>query len=310
MIVPEKTSKVRRIVLPKVLLRAVTALSITITAALSFVIYDYVQIRYGNFEAEGIRAENARLVSEVERLQSKMVALNDSLDRVNLFAKKLKVITNFQESSPVESHSPQIGIGPLTVKEAAIHDHELILGELDEPKPLDRIPSSKDVHKLHNQLKSLALKSTYQEQTLQELKNHLDDQAALLGSIPSIWPTRGWRTSKFGYRRSSFTGGIQMHKGIDIASSYGSSIKAPADGVIIEAGYKSDYGKVVVIDHGYNLTTLYGHNSKILVKRGQRVKRGQKIAKLGNTGRSTGAHLHYEVRVNGVPVDPMNYLLN
>ena len=101
-----------------------------------------------------------------------------------------------------------------------------------------------------------------------------------------------------------------MHHGLDIAAPFGTSVRAPADGIVSYVGYDGGYGKLVSIDHGYGVVTRYGHNAQIHVKLGQRIKRGEKISSVGNTGRSTGPHLHYEVRVNDVPVDPSKYILD
>lgn len=115
-------------------------------------------------------------------------------------------------------------------------------------------------------------------------------------------------SSQFGYRRDPKTGGRRMHEGTDLAGAYGTHIFATADGVVTHAGWQTGYGKVVVIKHAFGIETRYAHTSRILVKKGQRVSRGDHIADMGNTGRSTGTHLHYEVRVNGRPVNPMTYI--
>jgi murein DD-endopeptidase MepM/ murein hydrolase activator NlpD len=116
-------------------------------------------------------------------------------------------------------------------------------------------------------------------------------------------------TSDFGYRRSPFTLASDFHKGIDIAAAWGTPVAAPADGVVKFAGYKGGYGKMVVIDHGFGVVTKYGHTSEIFVREGDKIKRGSKIALVGNTGHSTGPHLHYEIQSDGLPVDPMQYIL-
>lgn len=115
-------------------------------------------------------------------------------------------------------------------------------------------------------------------------------------------------TSGFGYRRDPKTGGRRMHKGSDFAGAHGTNVYATADGVVTKAGWSSGYGKLVTIQHAFGIETKYAHNSNIRVKVGQRVSRGDHIADMGNTGRSTGTHLHYEVRVNGKPVNPMIYI--
>jgi len=115
-------------------------------------------------------------------------------------------------------------------------------------------------------------------------------------------------TSPFGYRRDPKTGGRRMHNGSDFAGPHGTDIFATADGVVTHAGWQSGYGRMVIIKHAFGIETRYAHTSRVLVKKGQRVSRGDHIADMGNTGRSTGTHLHYEVRVNGRPVNPMNYI--
>jgi murein DD-endopeptidase MepM/ murein hydrolase activator NlpD len=129
-------------------------------------------------------------------------------------------------------------------------------------------------------------------------------------SVPEGWPliTGGVVTSKFGYRRHPITGRSSMHKGIDIAGKRGSDIVAMADGLVIFSGRKSGYGNIVEIRHANGLETRYAHNQRNVVKEGDLIRKGQVIAKLGSTGRSTGPHVHFEVRRNGEAVDPMRYL--
>jgi murein DD-endopeptidase MepM/ murein hydrolase activator NlpD len=142
-----------------------------------------------------------------------------------------------------------------------------------------------------------------------ELHRFLEDQKVLLASTPSIWPAQGWLSSRFGYRQSPFTGQKEFHKGIDISARMNAPIVAPASGIVTYVGKDGGYGRVVRINHGHGVMTLFGHIEKALVKKGQRVKRGETIALVGNTGRSTGPHVHYEVHLNGVPVSPLRYIL-
>lgn len=115
-------------------------------------------------------------------------------------------------------------------------------------------------------------------------------------------------TSGFGYRRHPVTGGRRMHNGVDFAAGKGTDIFSTADGIVSHAGWMSGYGNTIKIKHEFGIETLYGHLSRIRVKKGQRVSRGQQIGDMGNTGQSTGTHLHYEIRVNGTPINPMNYI--
>ena len=126
----------------------------------------------------------------------------------------------------------------------------------------------------------------------------------------SIWPSKGWVTSGYGYRTSPFTGRRQFHSGIDVAGRPGTPVVAPARGRVVFTGKKGHLGKTLILDHGYGVRTTYGHNREIFVKRGQEVERGEKIASVGNSGRSTSPHLHYAVQVDGRRVNPLNYILD
>jgi len=129
-----------------------------------------------------------------------------------------------------------------------------------------------------------------------------------LSHVPSVWPARGWIIGDFGSRISPLTGHLQMHEGIEISNSLGTPIVAPAVGLVTTAGTDPDHGKMVVLSHGYGIVSRYGHLSHVDVKIGQKVERGQTIGKMGNTGRCIGPHLYYEVRVNGIPIDPKDFL--
>lgn len=132
--------------------------------------------------------------------------------------------------------------------------------------------------------------------------------AKYLDTVPTLWPTLGRLTDDFGYRKDPFTRRTQFHEGIDIGAARGTSIKAAASGRVVLAERTSGYGLAAKIDHGRGIITLYGHSSKLLVKVGQTVKKGEVIAKVGSSGRSTGPHLHFEVWLYGTPVDPLQYL--
>ena len=142
------------------------------------------------------------------------------------------------------------------------------------------------------------------------LEDKLGERQAMLASMPTISPIKGLFTSAFGMRKDPFTHRRTFHQGIDISAPMGRDVSAPGDGVVIKAGRARGYGKVVYLSHGFGITTRYGHLSAILVEPGQKVKRGEAIGKVGNTGRSTGVHLHYEVRVNGKAENPLGYILD
>ncbi|UOD35733.1 peptidoglycan DD-metalloendopeptidase family protein [Deferribacteraceae bacterium V6Fe1] len=198
-------------------------------------------------------------------------------------------------------------------KVVAESDTQLAIGgkEVDLSKDLSAVSKRKEkqyFEDLNETLASLSTKLQERENSLSELVDMLEEQRLFYLSTPSILPVNGWISSKFGYRISPFTGRRVFHEGIDIASMYGSDVKATANGLVIFAGYKPGYGNMVSIDHGFGFVTRYGHNSKLLVKVGDRVSKGDVIAKVGSSGKSTGPHCHYEVLVNGVPVNPLKFV--
>jgi murein DD-endopeptidase MepM/ murein hydrolase activator NlpD len=134
-----------------------------------------------------------------------------------------------------------------------------------------------------------------------------NDQASMLRAIPTFWPVRGFITKKFNAAPTNQE--PLLHEGVDIAVDRGTPIRASASGYVLEAGFNDAYGYYVQIDHGYGIKTLYAHADMLVVIKGERVAQGQTIAYSGNTGRSTAPHLHFQVTVNNVPVDPLKYLL-
>ena len=130
-----------------------------------------------------------------------------------------------------------------------------------------------------------------------------------LAAMPSIWPVTGNVTSGFGWRSSPFDGAKEMHQGIDIAAAAGTPIVATGDGQVEVSGWSDGYGNIVHINHGNGIITLYGHNSALAVRVGQSVTKGQVIAYVGSTGRSTGPHLHYEIRTGNTAIDPWRFLI-
>jgi len=220
--------------------------------------------------------------------------LKSSLVKLNTFEQKIRVIANIEKSSDEDS---LFGVGGS------------IPEDLDSQLPLTDKHNSL-LREMHEQTRELTLASVSQEKVFESLYEGLKRQRNLLSSTPSIRPTEGWLSSGFGYRVSPFTGLREFHKGLDIAGHKGTEIIATADGVVTFVGRNGSYGKMMKIDHGHGLITRYGHIQKTLKKRGEAVKRGDVIALMGNTGRSTGPHLHYEVLLNGLPVNPKKYILN
>jgi len=244
---------------------------------------------------------------------SKLAQRNRELEKqVGFFSQRMTDLNDrfadLQESSARVKIMANLTVNPGSIETVALGGPDPLAAELT-------VSSIDAEHKqqlaaMHSELQRLELGITREEGELKLLSDHLKEQQILLNFTPSVWPVRGWISSHFGYRISPFTGRREMHKGLDIVNRKGTPVVVTADGRVVFAGYKHGYGKMVIVDHGLEKLTKYGHLSKISVHSGDLVTRGQELGKVGSTGRSTGPHLHYEVVVNGKAVDPVDYLLD
>ncbi|NLV36338.1 MAG: M23 family metallopeptidase [Clostridiaceae bacterium] len=165
-----------------------------------------------------------------------------------------------------------------------------------------------DMRELKGTLDSLSKLYSRSDVPVADLSSAEAKIEAFMDTVPTLWPSNGRLTDKFGYRRDPFTRRNRFHAGIDIAANSGTKIKAAASGKVIFAEYTGGTGRTVKISHARGITTVYGHASSILVEKGQTVKKGDVIAKVGSSGRSTGPHLHFEILLYGSAVDPLKYL--
>ncbi len=267
----------------------------------SFVIYDYYNVKKSFIKIRGVESD---IISQMDEIANQRKQINKFADEINNLKVKLVELNNFEKKiriiANIEKNDAQdslFGVGGS------------IPEDLDTEIPLTERHNSL-LREMHEQTKQLKLASTGQEEGFESLLKYLEDQRNLLASTPAIRPVKGWISSRFGHRKSPFTGLREFHKGLDIATRMGDPIIAPADGIVTYAGRKGLMGNMIVIDHGHGIVTRYAHLKKALKKRGETVKRGDTIGLVGNTGRSTGSHLHYEVHLNGIPVNPERYILN
>ena len=280
-LIPEGHQKIRRYNLSRWVLTTVLCGFGVFVGLFVFFAYGYFNLTLDHSELQRLRVENSqqqknmqRLVLDLEELHLEMNALAETDARVRQLAK----LDADPQGLPVA------------------------IGGLPEDGSVEA------VDEIQRQINKLQVEIELRRQSQEDIRNLLNDQVSLSRATPKGWPTKGWLTSYFGTRKSPFTGRRVMHEGLDIAANVGTPVIATADGIVARVGYSPSYGKEVVIDHGYGYRTIFGHSSKILVKPGQRVKRGDKVALVGNPGRSTGPHLHYELRMNGVPIDPRKTL--
>jgi murein DD-endopeptidase MepM/ murein hydrolase activator NlpD len=246
-------------------------------------------------KSRALERENRLLASEVARLRERLVGLRDTL---NVFSEREQGLRLLAGLSPTDREVQQAGIGGPS-------------GQWSERDSLNAVgPNGMQALAARVDMDQLTRRANILVRSISEAYDTLSSHQARLAATPSLMPTKGWLTSAFARERvHPILHLARPHEGIDVTAPMNAEIEAPAAGIVTQVSWVEGYGNMLTIDHGYGLVTRYAHCSKILVVRGQRVKRGQKVAQVGSTGLSTGPHLHYEVWVNGRPVNPMKYVL-
>ncbi|WP_371375683.1 peptidoglycan DD-metalloendopeptidase family protein [Sporomusa aerivorans] len=291
MIVPHHGKSVFSIRIPiKTVKYAAAALGICLTI-LSGTMLNYRQqasvATQERQELTQLREVNGRQSTQLEDLAKATAELQQDMNRLNQLDSDLRRMVNGEEATTTSRSAP-----------ARLSNHSGQGGPVVNP----------DINQVDALVKELKASVREREQSLENLKNALAEKNERLAVTPSIWPANGEVTSRFGWRSSPWGWGSDWHPGIDIANDTGTPILAAADGTVVSNTWTGGYGKMVEIDHGNGIVTIYGHNSEILVASGQKVKKGEVIAYMGSTGLSTGSHCHYEVRVNGTAVNPSGFL--
>ena len=286
MIVPQKSGKVFRFKLSAFTINTALIVIAVIILGSTFLILDYLRVKEQEqnqrMTQQNIIAQKFRIKEIINRLSTDQLKLEELKD----FEKKLRVISGFQDLSPrVRFVGNNLGY---KVFQNGTNTDKSFLEVLDH---------------LDYELKSREIEFFQLEAYLQEQKDRLS-------RIPSVTPMKGYVSSRFGQRNDPLTGKRRHHNGLDIVNHMFTPILSPADGVVVGTMKDPTFGYFLVIDHGYNIVTRYGHIAKSEVKVGQFVKRGDLIARMGNEGRSSGPHLHYEILVRDRYVNPEQYILN
>lgn len=243
------------------------------------------------------QAQNRRLIMEsVQQLSAQLADVRVKYDSLDQLSKKL---------------SKHFGLEQNVIGDLQSLKNKESIGEA----PMEDLPpeeiTTKSAEEIGKELDRLLQQISQQEDDLRVMEFVYQIQAAGLERLPTSMPVslvQARMTSGFGMRRHPVTGGYRLHAGVDFAGPIGTPIYAPSAGIVSYVGYKSGYGNTVEIDHGNDIMTRYAHNSEVLVKTGDLILRKQMIARIGNTGQSTGPHLHFETRIKDVPVDPMQFL--
>lgn len=296
----EKGDRVRKITLSRRFAQYSLIVGSIFCLLLIIMSVHYFHLLGSQSEFRKARIQNFYLSKKMGGIEGKVHNIDKVIEQVQELSKKLNIIAGVKADISEEVFL-QDNESSFQISESILEDVPAPLLQWEDDTTFDHLSL-----KLDHQKESLASKIV----SLEEILNILNDRTSVLTSTPSIRPTRGWISSGFGMRIDPWTGKKHMHEGIDIAARAGSEVRAAADGVIIFAGMNPTLGKGVVINHGYGFVTRYGHNSEIYVEIGKKVRRGDVIAAIGSTGRSTGPHLHYEVVRNQKPINPMNYILD
>ncbi len=293
--VPHGTGESRSVV---VSLRAFKVLvGILAVVAVTTVVFGYATITKAIdlTRLDRLERRNELLSQELSQAENLITSLGDTISAIAQRDELVRLLAGLDPTDPAVQLAGIGGpTGPWTEREQVLSEGPTGQQALTFRSDLD------------NLIRRANLLATSYGDAVTSLESHQDRTQR----TPSIWPTDGWLTSSFSSARvHPIFHEARPHEGIDVSAPMGTSIMAPAAGRVVDVQTKTGYGRTLTVDHGYGVVTFYAHCSKVLVRVGQRVRRSDKIAEVGNTGIATGPHLHYEVIVNGRPVDPREYLL-
>lgn len=275
-VAPHATARLRKFRIPRFVVHGILATSLIGIISIVVMTSTYLRMVTKTFDYNAIRSQKEALQIENMNLQLATSQLNEKFSMIEALAKKLSV------SSGLDRQALKPNAGGI--------------GGLNEPT--SQMPN----------LASVKQNASMLELELRRLDQYYLEKTNELAAMPNVWPVQGYITGGFGLREDPLGEGGEFHAGVDISTRYGNKVIAPSDGLVIFAEPREGYGNVVVLDHGFGITTRYGHLSAFSVKEGQRVHRGDVIGFVGSTGRSTGSHLHYEIRLHDNPVNPTRYM--
>jgi murein DD-endopeptidase MepM/ murein hydrolase activator NlpD len=319
LMIPHGQAKpIRNICIPMWLIKFGIVAGLSCVLTVGYFVSGYFHLQYiaeENKELQKINKAQASEITDLKGMAGDMKTKLDALLKIDQEVRtKVGLIKPKIQSSRSLERYPYMAANTVNVR-SAIERLETGTGTgtgtetglvLELPIPEGEVNT---LDELKDQLFKMDILITQQAKTMDKLKTDVERQIALKKATPNVWPVVGRITSEFGWRKNPFSHrGSEYHQGLDIAASYGAPIYAAGDGVVTFSGYKASWGKLVVISHGFGYVSQYAHNSSLLVKKGEKVTRGQIIARLGRTGRATGAHLHFGIAKNGKWIDPLQIL--
>lgn len=295
LVLPDATARTRKFHITKTAITALSSILAVAFVAFGFFIHQYVNMNVQLLELVRLRRE----VKSHDAVVGRLLQLEKELAQLRELDGRLRLVAGLSAPGREGAEGNDAGVGGVQANVAKA---------LEEAIRNDKLSV---MERMSQELDQLSREMVQRVESLKELRGHLEERRSVLAATPTIWPVRGLVTSGFGYRYSPFTGAREMHDGLDVSAPRGTPILATAEGAVAYAGPLSGgYGNVIYIDHGHGFFSFYGHNSQNLVATGARVKRGQIIGQVGNTGMSTGPHVHYSVRHKGVWVNPAKYIVD
>jgi murein DD-endopeptidase MepM/ murein hydrolase activator NlpD len=291
LVLPDATSTPRKFHISRTTITILSSMAAVAMVAMTFFVYQYVNLNVRLLELRQLRHEAGGRSQLVERVGQ----FEGDLNRMRDLDRRLRVLVGLDKA---ELQPPALAQGG-----ADTVSRNVLLDALKQRTGRFVEWATRDLTALGEEINS-------RDRSLRELKAFIEEKASTLAATPTILPVNGLITAGYGYRKSPFTGGREFHEGLDIAAPYGTPIMATADGIVTFAGPLAAYGNVVFINHGHDFATFYAHNSSHRVREGQRVRRGEIIAHVGTTGRTTGPHVHYEVHLKGVISNPLKYAVD
>jgi murein DD-endopeptidase MepM/ murein hydrolase activator NlpD len=276
--------RIARVTLPRWLILTVLGLSLAVPASVAVIYTDYLQLRSQRTSLNELTARVAEQQGVIDASQSKLRQIRAEIDGWRDLEARIWEPFGPQDGSARRVTGIGGGTGPATAAE----------------RP-DRAAIGDELERLTGVVKE-------EGDRLRALERFLGRATRVLAALPSRWPVRGQVNSAYGGRTSPWSAKPEFHSGLDIGAPVGTPVKSPAPGTVVFAGVNAEYGQTLIIDHGNETKSLYGHLSRLSVAVNEKVQRGEVIALTGSTGRSSGPHLHYEIQVKGQPVDPTSYL--
>ncbi|MCP5052994.1 MAG: M23 family metallopeptidase [bacterium] len=295
------TSTNKEFVISSKLIKNSIAAFVVLLLVFGFIIFDYLTISFDKEKMRRLERDNTNKEETIATLSEDINEIISKLRKMSVFKERISVAMGL--TSPDALKEVGRGGGPTSGTIDNLSGNIEVPGiQLKEPANTNDTILEK-AKKFRNEAQRI-------EGTLKFVEDVMEKQKVRLASTPAIWPTKGYLTDPLGVRTHPLTGKRSLHSGQDIATQYGNKVIAPANGVVLVSENRTYYGNLIIIDHGFGYTTRYGHLASFKVKEGDRVKRGQVIGFVGNSGRSSAAHLHYEVRYFGKPQNPMNFIID